>query len=117
MDHAIARTLQDVVVIFISCIGMKSEGGGTHREQVNFKRAIHATEMFGRVWPAIELTTAAGVCAMVDLHRLGKVKQTGFIRQEECSLEVFNQTLFGLAYEAPARVEAAVLGARGPGTP
>lgn len=113
LDHAIARTLQDVVVIFINCIGMKGEGGrgggGLHREQVNFKRAIHATEMFGRVWPAIELTTAAGVCAMVDLHRLGKVKQKGFIRQEECPLEVFNETPFGLAYESPARVEAAVL--------
>ncbi len=110
LDHAIARTLQDVVVIFINCIGMKGEGPGLHREQVNFKRAIHATDMFGRVWPAIELTTAAGVCAMVDLHRLGKVKQSGFVRQEECPLEVFNQTLFGLAYEAPARVEAAVMG-------
>jgi saccharopine dehydrogenase-like NADP-dependent oxidoreductase len=65
--------------------------------------------MFGRVWPAIELTTAAGVCAMLDLHHLGKLPQTGFIRQEECSLATLNQTLFGLAYEAPERLEAAVL--------
>ncbi len=114
LDHAIARTLQDVVVIFINCIGMRAGAGGqgAHREQINFKRAIHATEMFGRVWPAIELTTAAGVCAMVDLHRLGKLRQRGFIRQEECPLEVFNETLFGLAYEAPERIEQAVLTAR-----
>lgn len=108
LDHAIARTLQDVVIIFINCIGMKN--GGVHtREQVNFKRAVHATELFGRVWPAIELTTAAGVCAMVDMHRLGKLPKTGFVRQEECSLEQFNQSLFGLAYEAPERLEATVL--------
>jgi saccharopine dehydrogenase (NAD+, L-lysine-forming) len=105
LDHAIARTLQDVVVVFINCIGMR-EG---RREQINFKRAIHATTMFGRVWPAIELTTAAGVCAMVDLHRLGKLPQKGFIRQEEVSLSDFNKSLFGLAYESPEKLEAAVL--------
>lgn len=109
LDHAIARTLQDVVIIFINCIGMK-EGGGATREQVNFKRAIHATEILGRVWPAIELTTAAGVCAMVDLHRLKKLPQTGFIKQEQCSLETFNQTGFGLAYEAPGKIAAYITG-------
>jgi saccharopine dehydrogenase (NAD+, L-lysine-forming) len=66
--------------------------------------------MFGRLWPAIELTTAAGVCAMVDLHRLGKLPQTGFITQESISLDTFNQTLFGLAYESPEDLEAAVIG-------
>lgn len=110
LDHAIARTLQDVVIIFVNCIGMKSDGISVRREQVNFKRAVHATTMFGRVWPAIELTTAAGVCAMVDLHRLGKLPQKGFIKQEECALDQFNHTLFGLAYEAPEKIEAAVLG-------
>lgn len=105
LDHAIARTLQDVVIVFINGIGMKDG----RREQINFKRAIHATTLLGRVWPAIELTTAAGVCAMVDLHRLGKLRQTGFVRQEECTLGMFNQTLFGLAYEAPEKLEAAVM--------
>lgn len=109
LDHAIARTLQDVVIIFINGIGMR-EGGGATREQINFKRAVHATEMFGRVWPAIELTTAAGVCAMVDLHRLGKLRQTGFIKQEECSLAVFNQSPFGMAYEAPQLIQKSALG-------
>jgi saccharopine dehydrogenase (NAD+, L-lysine-forming) len=102
LDHAVARTLQDVVVVFINAIGVKDG----RREQVNFRRSIHSTKMFGRVWPAIELTTAAGV---VDLHRLGKLRQKGLVRQEECSLETFNQTLFGLAYESPEKVEAAAL--------
>jgi saccharopine dehydrogenase-like NADP-dependent oxidoreductase len=105
LDHAVPRTLQDVVVVFISCIGMR-EG---RREQINFRRSIHSTEIFGRVWPAIELTTAAGVCAMVELHRQGKLPKTGFIRQEECTLKMFNDTLFGLAYDAPETIEAAVL--------
>lgn len=105
LEHAVARTLQDVVVVFINCVGMKNG----QREQVNFRRSIPATRLLGRVWPAIELTTAAGVCAMVDLHRRGKLAQKGFIRQEEVSLTEFNKTMFGLAYEAPERLEAAVL--------
>lgn len=105
LDHAIARTLQDVVIVFISGIGMR-EG---RREQINFKRAVHATEILGRVWPAIELTTAAGVCAMVDLHRLGKLPKVGFVKQEQCDLSTFNSTLFGLGYEAPEKLGAAIL--------
>lgn len=108
LEHAIARTLQDVVVVFINCVGVRNG----QREQINFRRSIHATNLFGRVWPAIELTTAAGVCAMVDLHRMGKLPKTGFIKQEQVSLEAFNSTLFGLAYEAPERLEAAVLKGR-----
>lgn len=104
LDHAIARTLQDVVIVFINGIGIRDG----RREQINFKRAVHAVELFGRTWPAIELTTAAGVCAMVDLHRLGKIRATGFVKQEECSLAEFNRTVFGLAFENPRGIEAAV---------
>lgn len=106
LDHALPRTLQDVVVVFINCIGMKDG----IRQQVNFQRSIRATDMFGRVWPAIELTTAAGVCAMVDLHRLGQLPATGLVKQEDCSLERFNKTIFGLAYEAPETIESVVTG-------
>ncbi|KAA0215554.1 MAG: saccharopine dehydrogenase family protein [Leptolyngbya sp. PLA3] len=108
LDHSIARTLQDVVIVFINCIGMKDG----FRQQVNFRRSLRAVSMFGRIWPAIEYTTAAGVCAMVELHRLGHIPQTGFIKQENCSLTEFNKTIFGLAYEAPEKIEQAVLGGK-----
>lgn len=107
LEHGLARTEQDVVVVFINGIGIDAKGV---RRQVNFQRSIPATHMFGRVWPAIELTTAAGVCAMVDLHRLGKTAARGFIKQEDISLETFNHTIFGLGYEAPERLEAAAMG-------
>src|SRR5262245_22745711 len=92
LEAAIPRTLQDTVVIFVNCSGQR-EG---RREQASFMRVVRAVELFGRPWPAIELTTAAGVCAMVDLHRQGKLRKTGFIRQEECTLAMFNATPFGL---------------------
>jgi len=104
LDHAIPRTTQDLVVVFVNCIGMRNG----HRSQVNFRRSIRATQLFGRIWPAIELTTAAGVCAMVDLHRRGHLPQTGLVRQEDCKLNQFNDSLFGRAFEAPETLEAAI---------
>lgn len=96
-DHSLARTLQDVVIIFVNGIGLKNG----QPWQVNFRRAVPATELLGRIWPAIELTTAAGICAMLDLHRLGRLPKTGFIRQEQVSLADFSRTLFGQCYDAP----------------
>lgn len=107
LDNAVPRTLQDEVVVFINGVGIDAAGV---RRQINFKRIVHATEMFGRIWPAIELTTAAGVCGMVDLHRQGKLRQSGFVNQEECSLEMFNKTIFGLGYENPQTIEKTVRG-------
>lgn len=107
LEHALPRTLQDLVVIFITAVGLRRG----RREQVAYRRAIRATTLFGRVWPAIELTTAAGVCAMVDLHRRGVLPATGFIPQECCTLEMFSRTPFGLAFDDPAAIEPAVIGA------
>jgi saccharopine dehydrogenase-like NADP-dependent oxidoreductase len=109
LEHGVPRTLQDVIVVFINCIG--TFPGSSIPQQVNFQRSIRATELLGRTWPGIELTTAAGVCAMVDLHRQGKLPKTGLVRQEQCDLELFNQTPFGLAYENPAGLEGAVMAA------
>ncbi|MBX3357411.1 MAG: saccharopine dehydrogenase NADP-binding domain-containing protein [Phycisphaeraceae bacterium] len=105
LEHAVPYTLQDLVVVFINGIGMRSG----RREQVNFKRIVRATRIAGRVWPAIELTTAAGVCGMVELHRLGKLPKTGLIRQEQCSLEMFDSTPFALGYNDPERIESIVI--------
>jgi saccharopine dehydrogenase-like NADP-dependent oxidoreductase len=105
-DYALPHTMQDVAVIFINCIGIRRG----RREQQNFQRSIRAMDLFGRTWPAIELTTAAGVCAMVDLHRTGRLPKTGLIRQEQCSLKDFNSTPFGAAFEDPKALESAARG-------
>ena len=48
---------------------------------------------------AIQITTAAGICAMVDLMREGKLPQRGFVRQEQCALSDFLANRFGRAYK------------------
>jgi saccharopine dehydrogenase-like NADP-dependent oxidoreductase len=106
LEHGVPRTLQDVIVVFINCIG--TFPGSPIPQQINFQRSIRAVDLLGRTWPGIELTTSAGVCAMVDLHRQGKLPTTGLIKQEQCDLELFNATVFGMAYENPAGLDAAV---------
>lgn len=104
-DSVVPRTLQDVVVIFVNCVGLKNG----RRHQVNLRTIVRAHDLFGRYWPAIESTTAAGVCAMVDLHREGKLPaRTGFIRQEDVSLTEFHKTVFGQVYAGIEGVEARV---------
>lgn len=106
LDHAIPHAPQDIAVIFINCIGIRNG----RREQQNFERKVRAVDLWGRTWPAIELTTAAGVCGMVELHRTAALPNKGFIRQEEADLEAFNATPFGRAYEAPDSIESVARG-------
>ena len=38
---------------------------------------------------AIQLTTASGVCSVLDMYLNGKIKSKGFIKQESISLGGF----------------------------
>jgi saccharopine dehydrogenase-like NADP-dependent oxidoreductase len=57
--------------------------------------AFHGGEIQGRQLSAGQLTTAAGVCAMVDLLLAGRLPQRGFVRQEEARLDEFLANRFG----------------------
>ncbi|MDH4051130.1 MAG: saccharopine dehydrogenase family protein, partial [Rubrivivax sp.] len=55
---------------------------------------------------AIQITTAAGLCAAVDLFREGALPQSGFIRQEQVALPAFLDNRFGRAYRQSRQVES-----------
>ena len=48
---------------------------------------------------AIQVTTAAGICAAVDLMRDGKLPRKGFVRQEDIPLPDFLANRFGQYYD------------------
>jgi saccharopine dehydrogenase-like NADP-dependent oxidoreductase len=99
-EAAIPMTTQDVVLVFVTVTGHK----GARLVQDTFVRKIYSAEVNGKALSAIQLTTAAGVCAMVDLMRTGRIPDRGFVRQEEASLESFLSNRFGRHYaggEAP----------------
>jgi len=63
--------------------------------QESYAKKVYGRAVDGRQLSAIQLTTAAGVCAMVDLFVAGRLPQRGFVRQEETQLDDFLANRFG----------------------
>ncbi len=93
-EASIPMTTQDVVLVFVTVTGWK-HGRLT---QETFVRKVYASLVNDRLLSAIQLTTAAGACAMLDLHREGKLPAKGFVRQEQASLDDFLANRFGRHY-------------------
>jgi len=102
MRKSIPSTMQDVVLVFVTVSGMK---GGSLVQEV-FARKIFADRSEAHPLSAIQITTAAGICAAVDLFREGRLPQQGFIRQEQVQLPDFLANRFGSAYQQSRQVES-----------
>ncbi|MBT3992007.1 MAG: NAD(P)H-binding protein [Rhodospirillaceae bacterium] len=92
IEYGVPLTEQDVVVIFVTVKGNKD--GKLHQES-------YAKKIYGREdgrWSAIQLTTATALCAVVDLHREGKIPRSGFVKQEDIDFEDFISNRFGKVY-------------------
>ncbi|MGH6932933.1 MAG: saccharopine dehydrogenase family protein [Dongiaceae bacterium] len=94
LETAIPITHQDVVLIFVKVIGWREN----RLTQETYAKKIYAREINGKLMSAIQITTAAGICAMVDLHGANKLPAAGFIRQEDASLADFLANRFGAYY-------------------
>ncbi len=102
MRKSIPSTMQDVVLVFVTVSGMKN---GALVQEV-FARKIFADRSESHPLSAIQITTAAGICAAVDLFREGRLPQRGFIRQEQVGLPDFLANRFGSAYQQSRQVES-----------
>lgn len=94
LEAAVPVTVQDVVLIFITATGYR-DGRLT---QESFAKKIYSQEIGGIHHSAIQVTTAAAACTMVDLLRTGRVRARGFTRQEEVALDAFLDNRFGRVY-------------------
>ena len=95
LETAIPITLQDVVLIFATVTGMR-DGRLT---QESYANKVYNRDINGTVWSAIQTTTSAGVCAMIELLRAGQLPKGGFVRQEDVTLDAFLSNRFGRYYE------------------
>jgi saccharopine dehydrogenase-like NADP-dependent oxidoreductase len=102
LRKSMPATMQDVVLVFVTVSGMKN---GVLLQEV-FARKIFADRDAAAPLSAIQITTAAGICAAVDLFREGKLPQRGFVRQEEVALPDFLANRFGNAYQQSRQVES-----------
>ena len=87
-------TFQDVVVIFCTASGQRKG----QFVQISDARKIYGQSIDGESWSAIQLTTAAGVCGVVDLYFDGKLTGSGLVRQEQVKLSEFLANRFGRQY-------------------
>jgi saccharopine dehydrogenase-like NADP-dependent oxidoreductase len=97
LERAIPGTKQDVVVVFCAASGMID---GEYRRTTDVRK-LYPADIAGETRAAIQRTTAAGVCAMVDLHFEGKLPSRGLVRQEQVPLDVFLENRFGQHFVPP----------------
>ncbi|MCA9007640.1 MAG: saccharopine dehydrogenase NADP-binding domain-containing protein [Planctomycetaceae bacterium] len=96
MEHAIPVTFQDVVIVFCTVRGTRN---GQFVEKSDLRK-LYAKEINGEIWSAIQLTTGAGICAVVDLVQQQQLTGTGLIKQEDIPFEKFITNRFGQFYES-----------------
>src|SRR5262249_16112241 len=94
LESSVPMTKQDVVLIFVTVTGFR-DGRLT---QESFAKKIYNGRIGNSEQNAIQITTASGICTMVDLLREGKLPRRGFVRQEDASLAMFLANRFGRAY-------------------
>ncbi|MCG8316114.1 MAG: saccharopine dehydrogenase NADP-binding domain-containing protein, partial [Pseudomonadales bacterium] len=91
LETSIPITKQDVVLTFVTVKGWRDG----MLEQITDARKIYHRQLFEEDWSAIQLTTAAGVCAVVDMFFNEELPQQGFIKQEQVAFPLFLQNRFG----------------------
>lgn len=100
LENAVPQTLQDVVVIYVAVTGKQD---GELREE-NYVNKVYPQVIAGRLWSAIQVTTASGISSIVDLV-LSDGTYSGFVRQEDFRLLDVLQNRFGKYYAANAGKE------------
>ena len=100
LRQSVPSTMQDVVLVFVTASGLRA---GTLVQEV-FARKIFADRDAAQPLSAIQITTAAGLCAVLDLFREGALPQAGFIRQEQVALPDLLANRFGRAYQQSRQV-------------
>jgi saccharopine dehydrogenase-like NADP-dependent oxidoreductase len=91
LENAVPQTLQDVVVVYVAVTGRQE---GELREE-NYVSKIYPQVIAGRLWSAIQVTTAAGITSVVDLVLGAPGRYRGFVRQEDFRLVDVLDNRFG----------------------
>src|SRR3984885_4685667 len=89
-DQEVPLSFSDVVIVYVNSVG--NDGGALL--QRSFVKKIYAGTVGGRPLSAIQLSTAAGVVAVIELFARGLLP-AGFVKQESIGLDQFFDTQWG----------------------
>lgn len=93
-ERCLPTTFQDQIVIFVSATGTY-RGRLTER---TYARTVLHQKIDEKNWSGIQITTAAGVCGVLDLLMSGRLPTAGFVRQEQVDYVDFTTNRFGRYY-------------------
>jgi len=96
LESAVPITFQDVVVTFCTVTGMRKG----ELVQITDARKIYSKTVGNENWSAIQITTAAGICAALDMHVAGELPGKGFVKQEQVDFNRFLANRFGKHYQS-----------------
>jgi saccharopine dehydrogenase-like NADP-dependent oxidoreductase len=94
LESAVPQTLQDVVIVYAAVSGLQD----SELREENYVNKIYPQVIAGRLWSAIQVTTAAGVTAVVDLVLERRGHYQGFVAQEQFRLPEILDNRFGRYY-------------------
>ncbi|HLS31114.1 MAG TPA: saccharopine dehydrogenase C-terminal domain-containing protein [Flavobacteriaceae bacterium] len=95
LNNALPLVDEDIVLIYAAVEGVLD--GQLKRKE--FCESYRRITIDKKEWRAISWTTACSISAIVDLVSEGRLKNEGFIKQEEIPLDMFLESHFGSMYE------------------
>lgn len=94
LEKALPKTFQDVVLVYVSVMGMQNN----HFIEETYVKKFYPKDIEHFKWSAIQMTTASGLCAVLDLVLSHPDKYKGFIKQEMFSFDELVKNRFGQYY-------------------
>ncbi|MDG4949305.1 saccharopine dehydrogenase NADP-binding domain-containing protein [Weeksellaceae bacterium KMM 9724] len=95
LNNALPIVDEDIVLVYAAVEG-KIDGKLCRKE---FSESYRRITLDNKEWRAISWTTACSISAVVDLVSEGKLKDKGFIKQEEIPFDLFMESHYGSMYE------------------
>lgn len=94
LERAIPKTLQDVVLLYVAVAGKRN---GQFLEE-SYVKKVYPQKIAGKLWSSIQITTAAGICSVMDVVLENRARFHGFVTQESLTLEEVTRNRFGKYY-------------------
>lgn len=95
LNNALPLVDHDIVLVYAAVEGVLK--GQLRRKE--FSESYRNVTIGKKDWRAISWTTACSIATVVDLVSQGKLKQKGFIKQEEIPFDLFIKSEFGSMYQ------------------
>ncbi|HEX4052192.1 MAG TPA: saccharopine dehydrogenase NADP-binding domain-containing protein [Steroidobacteraceae bacterium] len=91
LESAVPQTLQDVVIVYAAVTGLQQ---GELREE-SYVSKVYPQMIAGRLWSAIQVTTASALCAVLDMVLTHPDRYRGLVTQESFRLPEILSNRFG----------------------